>query len=128
IIYAALPAYLVGLLASWALETLLQPRPHAPWRRAASALGVHIGVWTLAFAQEIALFRRPYVAAANVLALQAVFVIVNNAKFHSLREPFVYPDFIFFTDAIKHPRLYLPFLGWLPPLAAAVGYGLALWA
>src|SRR5690606_11343782 len=76
----------------------------------------------------LALLRRPYFAAANVLALQCVLVIVSNAKYRSLREPFVYPDFVFFTDAIRHPRLYLPFLGWLPPVAAAAGYGLALWA
>jgi len=54
--------------------------------------------------------------------------MVNNAKYQSLREPFVYPDFIFFSDTLKHPRLYLPFLGWKLPLAAASGYGLALWA
>jgi len=128
ILWAALPAHLAGLAASWALEALLQPRPNAPWRRPAAALGVHAGIWTLIFALALALFRRPIFAAVNALALQYVFVIVNNAKYRSLREPFVYPDFIFFTDALKHPRLYLPFLGWLPPLAAATGYGLALWA
>jgi len=127
IMWVVLPTYGIGLTASWALEALLQPRPNAPWRRPIAALGVHAGVWTLIFALALALFRRPIFAAANALALQYVFVIVNNAKYRSLREPFVYPDFIFFTDALKHPRLYLPFLGWLPPLGAATGYGLALW-
>ncbi len=127
-IWPLVPAFFAGLMLSWALELLLTPRPQAPWRRPASAVAVHTGIWTLAFALEIALFRRPYFAAGNVLALQCVFIIVNNAKYHSLHEPFVYPDFTFFSDAIKHPRLYLPFLGWMAPLAAAAGYGLALWA
>lgn len=45
-----------------------------------------------------------------------------------LREPFVYSDFEYFTDALRHPRLYLPFLGWPAALLLACGYGLALWA
>jgi len=88
-----LPAYALGLLASCALDVLLQPRPAAPWRRPLAALGVHAGVWTLAFALALALFRRPVFSGVSVLVLQCVFVIVNNAKFRSLREPFVFPDF-----------------------------------
>ena len=123
-----LPPYLIGLALTWAIETLLVPRPVAPWRRPAAALGAHLGVWTLAFALELALFRRPYFAVANVLAIQLLIVLVNNAKYHALREPFVYPDFEYFTDAIKHPRLYLPFFGLARALAAGGGYGAALWA
>jgi len=117
-----------GLLASWLLETGLQPRPVAPWRRPGAALGVHAGVWAVTFALALALLGRPYLAAANALALLAVLVIVNNAKFQSLREPFVYADFVFFTDALRHPRLYLPFLGWRLPLGVALAYGVAMWA
>lgn len=123
-----LPPYLIGLVLSWAIEVLLTPRPVAPWRRPAAALGVHVGVWTLAFALELALFRRPYFGVANVLAIQLLIVLVSNAKYHALREPFVYPDFEYFTDAIKHPRLYLPFFGLMRALAAGGGYGAALWA
>ncbi|CAB3929641.1 LTA synthase family protein [Achromobacter insolitus] len=123
-----LPPYLIGLAFTWAIETLLVPHPVAPWRRPAAALGAHLGVWTLAFALELALFRRPYFAVANVLAIQVLIVLVNNAKYHALREPFVHPDFEYFTDAIKHPRLYLPFLGLARALAAGGGYGAALWA
>ncbi|AXA70144.1 capsular biosynthesis protein [Achromobacter insolitus] len=123
-----LPPYLIGLVLSWAIEILLAPRPVAPWRRPAAALGVHVGVWTLAFALELALFRRPYFGVANVLAIQLLIVLVSNAKYHALREPFVYPDFEYFTDAIKHPRLYLPFFGLMRALAAGGGYGAALWA
>ncbi|MFQ1064937.1 LTA synthase family protein [Bordetella trematum] len=122
-----LPAYLIGLLASWALEALLLPRPQAPWRRGAAANLTHVGVWTLAFAMEMALFQRPYFAIANVLAIELLLVLVSRAKYEALQEPFVYPDFEYFTDAIKHPRLYLPFFGWGKALVCAGGYGVALW-
>ncbi|WP_447577893.1 LTA synthase family protein [Achromobacter kerstersii] len=123
-----LPPYLIGLVLSFAVEALLTPRPVAPWRRPMAAVGVHVGVWTLAFALELMLFRRPYFAVANVLAIELLIVLVSNAKFKALKEPFVYPDFEYFMDAIKHPRLYLPFFGVGRALAAGGGYGAALWA
>lgn len=127
VVGSLLPAWLLGLVASWALEYLLQPRPVVIWRRSRVANLTHIGVLSLLFALELALFRRPYFAMANVLAIALVLVLVSRAKYHSMREPFVYPDFEYFTDAIKHPRLYLPFFGWGNALAAIGGYGVALW-
>lgn len=123
-----LPPYLIGLVLSFAVEALLTPRPVAPWRRPMAAVGVHVGVWTLAFALELMLFRRPYFAVANVLAIELLIVLVSNAKYKALKEPFVYPDFEYFLDAIKHPRLYLPFFGVWRAVAAGGGYGVALWA
>ncbi|CAB3687428.1 hypothetical protein LMG1873_01925 [Achromobacter piechaudii] len=122
-----LPSMLLGLFASWAFESLLQPRPVPVWQRPIAANLTHMGVWVLAFALELALFRRPYFAMANVLAIELVLILVSRAKFHSLQEPFVFPDFEYFTDAIRHPRLYLPFFGWANAVAAIGGYGVALW-
>lgn len=113
------PAFLGGLFLSFCLEQLLRPRP-AIVGRPLAALSVHVGIWTLAFAAELLLMRRPYFAAGNVLALELVIVVVSNAKRGVLREPFVYSDFEYFLDAIKHPRLYLPFIGvWAVMLPAA---------
>ncbi|MDQ2185019.1 LTA synthase family protein [Alcaligenaceae bacterium A4P071] len=120
--------FVSGLMASFALELGLRPRPHSIWRRPVAATGIHVGVWTLLFALELMLFRRPYFGALNVLAIQLVLVLVNNAKYHSLREPFVFSDFEYFSDAIRHPRLYLPFFGVGRALLAGGGYGAALWA
>ncbi|SHR69344.1 Phosphoglycerol transferase and related proteins, alkaline phosphatase superfamily [Mycobacteroides abscessus subsp. abscessus] len=125
---ALAPAWAGGLVLSWALEALLRPPVQPPWRRPAWTLLLHAGVWTLLFALELALFRRPYFGAINVLAIEAVLVLVSAAKARVLREPFVYSDFEYFTDALRHPRLYLPFLGWPAALLLACGYGLALWA
>src|SRR5574343_210125 len=46
------------------------------------------------------------------VALLMLVVQVSNAKYHALKESFVFQDFEYFTDAIRHPRLYIPFLGW----------------
>ncbi|QVQ28059.1 LTA synthase family protein [Achromobacter deleyi] len=115
-----------GLLATWLLEAGLAPRPRAPWRRPFCAVALHAGVWVFAFACAWAIVGRPYFAAAILLAVFGLIVAVNNAKYHALREPFVWADFEYFTDAIRHPRLYLPFLGIGRALAVAAGVALAV--
>jgi len=124
---AILPAYLFGLVLSLLAERFLTPRPVLPWQRPAWTLGVHVGIWTLMFGLEVALFRRPYFGATNVLAIQALIILVSNAKYQALREPFIFQDFEYFLDAVKHPRLYLPFFGLTRALVASAGYALALW-
>jgi hypothetical protein len=106
-----LPALAAGLLLSLLIECMLRPRPQPAWRRPWAALGVHFALWLAVFAAELAVFRRPWFAAANVNALFVALVLVNNAKLDALREPFIWQDFEYFTDALRHPRLYLPFLG-----------------
>ncbi|OZI75699.1 LTA synthase family protein [Bordetella genomosp. 2] len=124
-LWPLLAAYLGGLALSWGLELLLQPRPVAPWRRPAGSLAVHLGTWSLAFGLTLLLYRRPVFAALNALALELVIVLVSNAKFKALREPFVYADFEYFADAIRHPRLYLPFLGFWSAVLSPIGFALA---
>lgn len=116
-----------GLLLSFVFEACLIPRPKMPFSRPLSALGVHVGIWLIAYGIELALFQRPIFAVVNVLALQSVIVLVSNVKYRTLREPFVYPDFEYFLDAIRHPRLYLPFFGRTKAAAAGGAYGFALW-
>lgn len=110
-----------GLLATWLLEAALAPRPRAPWRRPLAAVALHVGAWLFAFACAWAIVGRPYFAAGILLAAFGLIVAVNNAKYQALREPFVWADFEYFTDAIRHPRLYLPFLGIARALAVAAG-------
>lgn len=118
-----------GLLLWLFVDRLTRPQPVFRTRPGAAWL-LHTGLYTLGFALELAAFQRPWFAAANVVAWQLLIVLISNAKHASLREPFLFQDFEYFLDAIKHPRLYLPFLGaWRAALAAvvfalAVGLGL----
>lgn len=121
-------APLLGLIASFALEAALQPRPHPPWRRPLGSGALHCGLWLVAFAALCLVIGRPWCAAAGVSAFLLLLVLVNNAKLASLHEPFVFQDFEYFTDAIRHPRLYIPFLGWPKALTAAAAFALAVYA
>jgi hypothetical protein len=123
---AALPLA-AGAALSFVIERLLRPAPGLLGRPPA-ALALHLGAWILAFCLLLAVFRRPWFAAAAALGLLLLVVAVSNAKCRALREPFVFQDFDYFTDALKHPRLYLPFFGAGRALLAAAAFALALWA
>lgn len=112
------------------LGTLLEhlARPRLRWRdRAASSWIIQSALIALAFGLALAVTRRPGFAAALTLAAESLLVLVNNAKFTALREPFVFSDFGLFSQALKHPRLYLPFLGAGPVLAGILGFGATLY-
>ncbi|MGY3176365.1 hypothetical protein ACVWYU_005794 [Pseudomonas sp. TE12234] len=98
-----------GFLLSCGIEALLIPRPTL--RRPLRSWLLHAGAWLFAVALLYGLTGRAYFSAVNVLALWLLIVLVSNSKYHSLREPFVCADFEYFSDAVRFPRLYLPFFG-----------------
>lgn len=122
-------ATVAGLVISVGIEQLMRPRP--PLARRWAAWAMHGGLWSLAHAALTLALGRPWFAAAAVSAFLLMLVLVTNAKFKALREPFVFQDYEYFTDAIRHPRLYIPFLGWWKFLGAAAGFvlavGIGLW-
>ena len=121
---SVLAAAFAGLALSAVIERLMTPRPllARPW----AAWALHAGLWLSAHAPLALALGRPWFAAAAVSAFLLLLVLVNNAKFKSLREPFVFQDYEYFTDAIRHPRLYIPFLGWGKFLGAVAGFVLAV--
>ncbi|GAA0574294.1 LTA synthase family protein [Caenispirillum bisanense] len=121
---AVLSAAAAGLALSVTIERLMTPRPSfaRPW----AAWALHGGLWMSSYAVLALLLGCPWFAAAAVSAFLLMVVLVNNAKFKALREPFVFQDYEYFTDTIRHPRLYIPFLGWGKFLAAAAGFVLAV--
>jgi hypothetical protein len=98
-----------GFFISCVIETMLIPRPalHRPVR----SWLLHAGGWLFSVALLYVITGRPYFSAVNVLALWLLIVLVSNSKYHSLHEPFVCADFEYFSDAVRYPRLYLPFFG-----------------
>lgn len=113
-----------GLALSVVVEGLMVPRPSL--LRPAKAWQVHAGLWLLLYGVTVFLLGRPWFGAAVVLALLLVLVLVNNAKMKALREPFVFQDYDYFIDAVRHPRLFIPFLGWGKFFGAAAGLGVAV--
>jgi hypothetical protein len=128
VISALIPSLLVGLALSFAIEQIFKPRFHAPWRRPLSAIAGHLGLWLGYFVLGFVLCRRPWLSMLFSTAIFACLIVVNNAKYQSLREFFVYQDNDYFYDCLKHPRLYFPFLGIIPIALTLTTIALALWA
>ena len=118
-------AVLVGLSLSVAIERCLAPRPPG-WHRPKSSWCVHFGLWLLAFLSVLVIVQRPWFAMLLVTAFLLLIVVISNAKFKSLAEPFTVQDFRYLTDAIRYPRLYLPFLGWGKAIVAIAAASLAM--
>jgi len=119
-------AWLGGALLTLPLERLLRPGTRLRTRPAA-AWGLHLGVWTLLFSTLLLVSQRPGFAAGAALALCLLLVLVNNAKYRALQESFLFSDFGLFSQALRHPRLFLPFLGMGPALGAATAVALSVY-
>ncbi|WP_298397380.1 LTA synthase family protein [uncultured Azonexus sp.] len=124
-------SWLAGLVLSFALLALLRPAIPAPWSWRWRGILLHGGLWLVVHALLVLLLGRLWFAMALGLALLMLIVQVSNAKYHALREPFVFQDFEYFTDALRHPRLYIPFLGWwkflVIVLVLATALAIGLW-
>lgn len=122
-------AALSGLALSIILERMMRPRPR--FLRPLASWSLHIGIWLLVYGLLALVLGRPWFSMTVTTVLFLILVQVNNAKMHSLREPFVYQDYEYFTDAIRHPRLYIPFFGWgkffIAVAGGAIAIGIGLW-
>ncbi len=126
--WAVAPSVALSAGLSLLLERLLRPAPLAIWKRPVAALAIHLGFWLLALCFLLLLLHRPIFAASALLAGMLFVVLVSNAKYQALREPFIFQDFEYFSDALKHPRLYLPFLGAGRAVLAVCAFAAAFWA
>lgn len=123
----AIAAPLAGSAAlSFLVELLLTPAPAVfgrPWR----AVAAHLGLWALAFCVYLLATQRPYFGALLQLAGLLLLVLTSNAKYRALREPFVFADFEYFTDTMRHPRLFLPYFGIGRAIAGFVAFFAAIY-
>jgi hypothetical protein len=117
---------LVAAVASFFVDALALPR--GGWRRPTSAVLLHLTCVGFIACVALALTRRPIACACVVLAFPALMAAVSNAKYASLREPFVFTDLSLFAQAVAHPRLYLPFLKISTILGAVSGVLILIFA
>ena len=100
-----------GALGTLLIEHLLRPQPRPLWQRGIAPGLIHLGSWLLLFGLFTLVLQRPWFAVVFVLSLQLVVVQSSNTKSRTVKEPFICHDFEYFWDAVKHPRLYVPFFG-----------------
>lgn len=103
--------FLLGGIGTLLIEGLLRPQPLPVWQRGSVPGLIHLGSWLLLFGLFTLILQRPWFATVFILSLQLVVVQSSNTKSRTLNEPFICHDFEYFWDAIKHPRLYVPFFG-----------------
>lgn len=101
-----------------AAELRPTPRPLRLWL-------LQTNLVTLVFAIALLISYRPWLAGIISLAVCAVFLVVNQAKYQALKEPLVFSDIYLYLQVFTHPRLFLPFLN-LPLTLAAILVGLTL--
>ncbi|NIE66112.1 LTA synthase family protein [Burkholderia sp. Ax-1719] len=106
-------------LLSFAADSIALPR--VGLRHTPVALALHIVSVVFVACLICALTRRPYFSAFIALALVGLVSGVSNAKYASLREPFVFTDLSLFSQLFAHPRLYLPFLSVQTVIAIVAG-------
>lgn len=123
-LFRVLSAGAVGLALSVGIERFLVPRPFL--MRPKEAWEAHVGLWCAVYAPLAWLMDRPWCAMTATSAMLITLVLVNNAKYKSLREPFLFQDYDYFLDALRYPRLFLPFLGLKSFFLAAAFFILAL--
>ncbi|MDN7533797.1 MULTISPECIES: LTA synthase family protein [Burkholderia] len=120
---ARLAVTLTGTIAlSFAVDAIAVPR--APLRRPLLSSVLHIVAVLFVFDLVFAATCRPLFSACASLALVGLVAAVSNAKYESLREPFVFTDLSLFSQLFSHPRLYLPFLS--VGKVVAIGTGILL--
>lgn len=122
-LFAALIGF--GLTMSFLMEGWLQSPPLLFWKRGWACNAVHIGLYFFAFGVLLLVLQRVAIAVLLLFLAQLIIVAVSNDKERSLREPFLHCDFEYFSDALKHPRLYLPFFGYAKAAILILG-GIAL--
>ncbi|RQS89133.1 LTA synthase family protein [Burkholderia contaminans] len=115
-------AFAVAAGASFLPDRIAVPR--APLRRRADALLLHVLSVVFLASLMLLVTARPIFSSSVAVALVGLVAVVSNAKYESLREPFVFTDLSLFSQLFSHPRLYLPFLS--AGKIVAIGVGIVL--
>lgn len=115
---------LTGVLVQQA-QTYLIAAELRPAKRPLKLWLLQTALVTAIFIIALLISYRPYLSGIITLAVCAIFLVVNQAKYKALAEPLVFSDIYLYLQVFSHPRLFLPFLN-LPLTMIAVITGLGL--
>ncbi|MFM0213809.1 LTA synthase family protein [Paraburkholderia sediminicola] len=109
----------IVVVCSFGVEAIAVPR--SSLNRPLAALALHVAALAMVAGGSLAVTGRAFFSCAVAVVLIALLAVISNAKYESLREPFVFTDLTLFGQAFSHPRLYLPFLSFGKVLAILAG-------
>jgi hypothetical protein len=101
-------AGLVLVVAAWAISRTVARAwgSHRVWGWA-----LDLAIPLIMFAAILAISARPLFAGVATLALIGGFAFADAAKREVLHEPVVFTDLSELVELVRHPHLYLPFVG-----------------
>ena len=108
--FSLIYSLLITAVALFLLERMVmvdnQPRTYR-LRRGLLSVVPHL----VLYLTLLMLTYRPFFAGSGVISIFAAIVMLNNTKFRTLREPLVYADFALLTELVRHPTLYIKYIG-----------------
>lgn len=118
-------AYVLTLFLVQQAQTHLIAAELCPSNRPLKLWLLQTALVTFIFTSALLISYRPFLASITSLAISAIFLVVNQAKYKALDEPLVFSDIYLYLQVFTHPRLFLPFLN-LPLTLFAIIIGLGL--
>lgn len=119
-------AITIVITGGWFIEQWLHPTPVPFTQRAWQSNVLHCAILMALFGLYMAIFQRVWLAAALALGFPLLLMIVSNVKYAHLREPFLASDWSYFTEAIRYPKLYLPYFGMAKATVMLIGFMILL--
>ncbi len=102
---------IVGFLACiYVLDGFVLPKKNRSKRSHAYTL-FSITPPIVFYVSILSLTYRPIISLVLCVVAYAVIVVLNNAKVKVVKEPLVYSDFHLFREIIRHPHLYVKYIG-----------------
>ena len=101
----------VTLFLAAMVEQWLLPKPKSIIQRSWQSLLIATLTLVTLFFLYFAVTRRVGLTTVLTAALPLLLMIVSNAKYKHLHEPLVFSDWRYFWEAVRYPKLYLPYFG-----------------
>ncbi|MBL4906546.1 MAG: LTA synthase family protein [Sneathiella sp.] len=109
--WSVLTSIFLMLAVIWGLDFLVLPKKDADRGKNHAITFLWLTPPGMLFFSLLMLTYRPIFSSVITIATYATIVILNNAKVKTLKEPLVYSDFSLFREVIRHPHLYVKYIG-----------------
>lgn len=99
------------LAVIWVLDFFVLPKKETDRVRNHAITLLWLSPPGMLFFSLLMMTYRPIFSCVITIATYGTIVVLNNAKVKALKEPLVFSDFSLFREIIRHPHLYLKYIG-----------------